>query len=261
MKKLLNTDNKYSTLKNIFVPVFSFTALLVIWEIAVRISATPNWILPSPTNIAIEFWQIKKLIWYHLVPTMIEALVGLLIATIIGISCAIAMEWSQTVRRILHPLLVISQTIPTIAIAPLLIIWFGFGLMAKIIIISLVCFFPVAINMSEGFRTVNQEWLKIFRTMGASQWQTFRFVKIKAVLPEFFSGLKIAGAYSILGAVVSEWFSAEKGLGILLMRSTKSFQTERVFVAIVVIAILSLCLVKCISIIANLSIPWHKKIN
>ena len=259
MKKLLNTDKKKNVLGNILVPVISFTAILIIWEVAVRVSTIPKWILPSPTIIAIELWNIKKMIWYHLIPTTVEALIGLLIASIVGIFCAIVMEWSQTIRRILHPLLVISQTIPTIAIAPLLIIWFGFGMISKIIIIGLVCFFPIAINMSDGFKTVNQEWLKIFHTMGASQWQTFRFVKVMAVLPHFFSGLKIAGAYSILGAVVSEWFGAEKGLGILLMRSTKSFQTERVFVAIVVIAFLSICLVKCIDLIARLSIPWHKK--
>jgi len=170
---------------------------------------------------------------------------------------AFVIEWSPAIKRIIYPILVASQTIPTIALAPLLVIWFGFGIISKIVIIALVCFFPIVINMTDGFRMLNHAWLNTLRAMGASPFQLFRLVKFPASLPGFFSGVKIAGAYSILGAVISEWFGASHGLGILLMRASKSYLTARVFATILVITILTLLLTSLIELIARFGIPWH----
>ena len=250
MKRLQNIGNKLT-------PLLAFTGLLALWELGVRVSGTPKWILPSPSLILLSLWNIRALIWHHAVPTILEAAIGLVSAVAIGVTCACLIEWSSVVKRIVYPLLVVTQTIPTIAIAPLLVIWFGFGMVSKIVIITLVCFFPIAVNMADGFRAVDPEWLKIFRAMGARRGQIFRFIKLPAALPGFFSGFKIAGAYSILGAVVAEWFGAEKGLGILLMRSAKSYLTERVFATIIIVTLLSLLLVFLIDALARLSVPWH----
>jgi ABC-type nitrate/sulfonate/bicarbonate transport system permease component len=184
-------------------------------------------------------------------------MIGLIGATIISIVIVILMERSKIIRKIIYPFLIISQTIPFIILAPLLTLWFGFGLLPKIIIISLVCFFPITINLFDGFQGVDPAILCLLTSMGANQKQMFKWVKWPASLPNFFSGLKIAAAYSILGAVVSEWMGTDRGLGILLIRSTKSYLTDRVFATIGIITILSMVAVFTVEIIARISIPWH----
>lgn len=216
-----------------------------------------TWILPTPTQIIASFWQSRSLIFYHLVPTVFEAAIGLTGAVLVSIFIAVLMERFKTVRKIIYPFLILSQTIPFIILAPLLTLWFGFGLLPKIIIISLVCFFPITINLFDGFRGVDPAILRLLTSMGANQKQIFIWVKWPASLPNFFSGLRIAAAYSILGAVVSEWMGTDRGLGILLIRSTKSYLTDRVFATIGVITILSFIVVLAVEIIARISIPWH----
>ncbi|HWI54318.1 MAG TPA: ABC transporter permease, partial [Desulfobacteria bacterium] len=155
------------------------------------------------------------------------------------------------------PLLVISQTIPIIAVAPLFIIWLGYGMAPKVVVVSLVCFFPITINLADGLRMVDRDMIKLMHSMGATEFQVFRLVKLPAALPFFFSGLRIAGTYSIMGAVIGEWLGADKGLGILMTRSSQSFLTDRVFATIMVIVILSLAIYFLVEGIARVLIPWH----
>ena len=244
-------------MKQYLLPTITCLITLFIWQIAVTVLHVEQWILPAPTEIISSFWQSRSLIFYHLIPTLIEAIIGLIGAVFVGILIAILMERFKTMRKIIYPFLIISQTVPFIILAPLLTIWFGFGLLPKIIIISLVCFFPITISLFDGFKAVDRDTLRLLTSMGASQKQTFRWVKWPSSLPNFFSGLRIAAAYSILGAVVSEWTGADRGLGILLIRSTKSYLTDRVFATIGVITILSIVSVLSVEIIARISIPWH----
>jgi ABC-type nitrate/sulfonate/bicarbonate transport system permease component len=167
------------------------------------------------------------------------------------------MERFQVMKKIIYPFLIISQTVPFIILAPLLTLWFGFGFLPKIIIIILVCFFPITINIFDGFQGVDRNILRLMTSMGANQKQIFKWVKWPASLPAFFSGLRIAAAYSILGAVVSEWMGTDRGLGILLIRSAKSYLTDRIFATIGIITILSMIAVLVVEIIARISIPWH----
>ncbi|PIW73296.1 ABC transporter permease, partial [Candidatus Roizmanbacteria bacterium CG_4_8_14_3_um_filter_34_9] len=217
--------------QHIFPILFGFLVLLT-WQFSVSFFHIEQWILPSPIQIIDSFWQSRSLIFFHLVPTIFEASIGLIGAIFISIFIAILMERSQVMKKIIYPFLIISQTIPFIILAPLLTLWFGFGLLPKIIIIALVCFFPITINLFDGFQGVDPSILRLLNSMGANQKQIFRLVKWPASLPAFFSGLRIAAAYSILGAVVSEWMGADRGLGILLIRSTKSYLTDRVFAVI-----------------------------
>jgi len=242
--------------QHIFPILFGFLVLLT-WQFSVSFFHIEQWILPSPIQIIDSFWQSRSLIFFHLVPTIFEASIGLIGAIFISIFIAILMERSQVMKKIIYPFLIISQTIPFIILAPLLTLWFGFGLLPKIIIIALVCFFPITINLFDGFQGVDPSILRLLNSMGANQKQIFRLVKWPASLPAFFSGLRIAAAYSILGAVVSEWMGADRGLGILLIRSTKSYLTDRVFAVIGIITILSIAAVLIVEIIARLSIPWH----
>lgn len=246
-------------MKQYLFPTLTGFITLLIWEIIVIIFHIEQWILPAPTQIISSFWQSRSLIYYHLVPTVYEAVIGLAGAVFISTFIAIMMERFQILNKIIYPFLIISQTIPFIILAPLLTLWFGFGFLPKIIIIILVCFFPITINMFDGFQGVDRNILRLMTSMGANQKQIFKWVKWPASLPSFFSGLKIAAAYSILGAVVSEWMGADRGLGILLIRSTKSYLTDRVFATIGIITILSLITVFIVEIIARISIPWHYK--
>lgn len=238
-------------------PTLTGFITLFIWQITVTGFHIETWILPAPTQIIDSFWQSRSLIFYHLVPTVFEAIIGLIGAVFVSIFIAVLMERFQIIRKIIYPFLILSQTIPFIILAPLLTLWFGFELLPKIIIIALVCFFPITINLFDGFQGVDPSILRLLSSMGANQKQIFRLVKWPASLPSFFSGLRIAAAYSILGAVVSEWMGADRGLGILLIRSTKSYLTDRVFATIGIISILSMAAVFAVEIIARTSIPWH----
>ena len=204
-------------MKQYLLPILTGFITLFIWQLAVTIFHIEQWILPAPTQIISSFWQSRSLIFYHLIPTVVEAIVGLIGAVFVAIFIAVLMERFKTMRKIIYPFLILSQTIPFIILAPLLTLWFGFGLFPKIIIISLVCFFPITINLIDGFQGVDPAILRLLTSMGASQKQIFKWVKWPASLPNFFSGLKIAATYSILGAVVSEWMGTDRGLGILLV--------------------------------------------
>lgn len=244
-------------MKQYFLPVMTGLVTLFIWQIIITIFHVEQWILPAPTQIIVSFWQSRSLILYHLIPTLIEAIIGLAGAIFVAIFIAMLMERYQTMKKIIYPFLIISQTIPFIILAPLLTLWFGFGFLPKIIIVSLVCFFPITINLFDGFQGVDPSILRLLISMGANKKQIFKLVKWPASLPAFFSGLRIAAAYSILGAVVSEWMGADRGLGIFLIRSTKSYLTDRVFATIGIITILSIAAVLLVEIIARISIPWH----
>jgi len=257
MKKLPNTAD----MKKYFLPIIFGLCLFILWQITVTVFHIPDWILPGPIQIVQSFWLSRLLIFHHMIPTIFEAVVGLISAAFLAILIAVFMEFSETVRKILYPFLILSQTIPFIVLAPLLTIWLGFGIMPKILIVTIVCFFPITINLFDGFSGVDLVVIKLMRSMGAKKLQILFWVKWPSALPSFFSGLKIAAAYSILGAVISEWVGTDRGLGILLTRSAKSYLTDRVFATIGVITLLSIIVVVIIEIIARISIPWHYTIK
>ncbi|MCF6094243.1 ABC transporter permease [Microaerobacter geothermalis] len=255
MRSWLNIGSK--RWGSIFLPSFSLLVLLFIWEIVVNMTKIEKWILPSPTIIAQSLWQARELIWQHTIQTLYETVLGLGIAIAAGIAIATLMDLSTWLRKAVYPLLVISQTIPIIAVAPLFLIWFGYGLAPKVIVVALVCFFPITVNLADGYRMVDREMVRLMSSLGASRGQIFRMVKLPSALPFFFSGLRIAGTYSVMGAVIGEWLGASRGLGIFMTRSSQSFLTERVFAAIVVITLLSLWIFALIELLARLTMPWH----
>ena len=243
--------NKY------FMPGLFFITLLLIWELAVIIFRIQVWLLPGPTKILSSFWESRQLIWSHTGPTLLELFPGLAAGAISGFVLAVLMDFSPPVKKLLYPLLLISQTVPFITLAPLLVIWLGFGILAKIILIAIVCFFPVAVNMKEGLDSTDKNLVKLVKSLGGGSWKIFKIVKLPFSLPYFFSGLRISAAYALLTAVISEWIGSERGLGILLIRSSKSFQTDRVFAVIIFISVLSLILVRLIDVLGRNLIPWH----
>lgn len=254
--KSFKSTAKPQTLSSL-LPVGLLVFVLMLWEIGVQVSQIEVWILPSPTRILQSLWEARELIWQHSLQTLYETLFGFVIAILVGTLIATLMDWSDSLRKAVYPLLVITQTIPIVAIAPLFFIWFGFGIAPKVIVVALVCFFPIAVNLADGYRLVDADMIRLLSSMGAGRWQIFRMVKLPAAMPFFFSGLRIAGTYSVMGAVIGEWLGASKGLGILMTRSSQSFLTDRVFATIFVIVFLSLAMFVLIELIARIMMPWY----
>jgi ABC-type nitrate/sulfonate/bicarbonate transport system permease component len=171
---------------------------------------------------------------------------------------AIAMDASRLLNRSLSPLLLLTQTMPTVAIAPLLILWMGYGVAPKIALVFLVCFFPMTIGLLGAFMQTDGDSVRLLRSMGAKRWQIYRYVKLPQSLPAFFSGLKISGAYSIVGAVIAEWLGGDAGLGVYMIRVRRSYSFDKMFAVILLTSVLSIVLVKLIGIIERAVTPWQK---
>src|SRR5437588_12969967 len=239
-------------------PAFGLAAsLLAIWELYVRTGQISASVLPTPTAIVqalIDNWDVISV---HTLQTLLETVLGIAAATLLGLLLAVMLDISQWVRRAVYPLLVTSQTIPIIALAPLLLIWLGYDIRPKLIVVTLYCFFPIAVACADGLAGAEPELIKLLRSMRASRWQILWLVRLPGALPAFFSGLRIAATYSVTGAIVGEFVGAEKGLGIYVQREANSFATVEVFAAILVTAALSLLLFGLVSLIERIALPWY----
>jgi ABC-type nitrate/sulfonate/bicarbonate transport system permease component len=194
----------------------------------------------------------------HITVTLSESITGFVLAVILSLAIAAAVDASSFLRKAVYPLLIISQTIPIILLAPLLAMWFGFGLLPKIVVVILVCFFPVALSLIEGFQSVDRDMINMFKSMGASGFKIFRILKLPASAPHFFSGLKIAATYSIMAAVIGEWMGGSRGLGVYMIRVKHSFSYDRVFATILIITVLSILVFNIISVIQYIVMPWER---
>jgi len=214
-------------------------------------------VLPTPTGIVqalIDNWNV---IYDNTIQTLLETVLGMGVAILLGLLLAIMLDISSWLRRAIYPLLVTSQTIPIIALAPLLLIWIGYDIRPKLIVVALYCFFPIAIACADGLASAEPELLNLLRSMRASRWQILWLVRLPGAMPAFFSGLRIAATYSVIGAIFGEYVGAEKGLGIYMQRAANSFATVQVFAAILVTAVLSLLLFGLVSVIERIALPWY----
>jgi len=249
MRKLENIEDK-------IIPISFFAILLFIWEAVARLQIVPTYILPAPTKIINTLIINLPLLKEHILVTLMEALIGFVISIIFAMMIAIVMDSIPIVKKAVYPLIITSQTIPIITIAPLFAIWFGFGYFPKVVIVILVCFFPITISLLEGLSSVEPELLNLIKSMGANRVELYKMVKLPAALPSFFSGLKISATYSIMGATIGEWVGGKKGLGVYMMRVKQSFATDKVFAAIILITLLSIMILKLVGFIEKKSMPW-----
>lgn len=229
--------------KNSLVSVVILLCLVFIGEACTLVFSLPTWLLPAPSAIIIDIARNYSLYLDHLLPTLIETGIGLLVAITVGIGLAILLSYSPRIHAVIAPLLVLSQTVPTIVLAPLFAIWFGFGMVSKILVVTLTCFFPITSNTLEGFTQTPQALERLFTTYKPTIAQYYHYLKIPYALPAMFSGIRIALTYSVMGALIAEWFGGEKGLGILLIRSAKSYNTVRVFAVVALVSISTLTIV------------------
>ncbi|MBA2454533.1 MAG: ABC transporter permease [Chloroflexia bacterium] len=240
------------------LPFLLLAGLLAAWEVGVRVTDTPSWFLPTPSEIARETVDSRSALWGHTRTTLLEVLVGFSIATLLGVLSALGIASSRTAERTIYPAIVASQAIPIIALAPILLIWFGYGLTPKVIVVVLICFFPIAVNMADGLRAVDPDAIALLRSMGANRWQVMRIVRIPTSLPYLLSGLRIAAAVSVIGAIVGEWVGASSGLGYLMTRSAAQFQTALLFSAVGISALLGITLFTIVALSERWLLPWRK---
>jgi len=231
--------------------------LLVLWELYVRAGNVSVQVLPSPIAIVQALMNNWSIIYDNTLQTLLETVLGLTLAALLGLLLAITLDISNWMRRAVYPLLITSQTIPIIALAPLLLIWIGYDIRPKLIVVTLYCFFPIAVATVDGLASAEPELIKLLHSMRATRWQILRLVRLPGAMPAFFSGLRIAAAYSVIGAIFGEYVGAEKGLGIYMQKAANSFATINVFAAILVTTILSLLLFGLVSLIERLALPWY----
>lgn len=240
------------------IPLFSFFVLVVLWESLVYLLDIQSWFLPAPSVIIKSLWQSRWILVHHAVVTTGEAFIGLATGACIAVILATVMYFAPLIKKSLYPFVIISQTVPYIALAPLLVVWFGIGIMSKVAIITLVCFFPILVNLIDGFAQVDRSVLKNLQVLGASKTQVFRFGVLPASAPYFFSGFRIAGSYAILTAVIAEWVGAREGLGVFLIRAARSYAIDRVFAAVIIISAVSLVVVYIIDQLYTFATPWRR---
>lgn len=240
-------------------PIVVLLLLCIFWEIIVKKLYVEEWLLPAPSKILLEAISGWNQFYPDLLATIGISIEGFLIGALIGILVAILLHLLPWVREAMYPLLIMSQNVPIIVLAPLLVIWFGFGLLPKLIVITLVCFFPISVAALDGFKQVPANHRHYMLMAGATRLQLFWKLEWPYALPSIFSGLKISATYSVMGAVISEWLGSEKGIGVYMTLASSSFRTDKVFVAIFAIMLLSLLFFLVIMAMEKYFIRWNQK--
>jgi ABC-type nitrate/sulfonate/bicarbonate transport system permease component len=223
----------------------------------VEVNDVPVWKLPRPSAIAVEMWDARSLLAGHTWVTLEEVLVGFSIALAAGVGLAGIITLSPALGRAIYPPVIASETVPWIVLAPLLLIWVGYGLQHKVIVVALISLFPVVVNTVDGLRSADPDMVSLLRTLGAGRWQIFSKVQVPSSLPSIFTGVKVAVTASVIGAVVGEWVGSSEGLGYLAIRSKSQFLTERVFASIFLLCLMGIGLFLVAAVVERLAIPWH----
>ena len=217
--------------------------ILVFWQLCVSLELIPDYLLPSPLQIVEAFIEDFPLLMEHAKYTLATAFIGTAIGLIISFVLSIIMDLSKTMKELIYPVILLNQTIPTIAIAPLLIIWLGYGITPKVVLVILAVFFPITIALVDGYQSVSREHLNLFKSMKASKYQLYRHLKIPSAMGSFFTGLKVALSYALISAVIAEWLGGYHGLGVYMTRVRKSYDLDSMFAVIFLISFLTILLI------------------
>lgn len=233
--------------------------VLLVWQASSGLGLIPKFLLPSPLDVGKAFLSDFSLLMSNARVTVIEALLGLTVGIFIGFLMAVIMERFNKVYQALYPLIVLTQTIPTVAIAPLLVLWFGYEMLPKIILIVIVTFFPITVSLLDGFCSADKDTISLLRSMGASRRQIFVYVKFPSSLSQFFASLRISVSYAVVGAVISEWLGGFTGLGVYMTRVKKAFSFDKMFAVIFLISAISLVLMWAVNLLQRKCMPWEEK--
>ena len=251
-RKLQNTTTKIWS-------VSAFAVILVIWQAICSLGMIDSFLLPSPVQVVKAFVEELPVLMEHSMVTLTEALVGLFLGILLGFVMAVLMDQFEPLYKAFYPLIVLTQTVPTVAIAPLLVLWFGYEMAPKVILIVITTFFPITVGLLNGFKSADKDSINLLRAMGASKHQIFKIVKLPGALSQFFAGLRISASYAVVGAVISEWLGGFSGLGVYMTRVKKAFSFDKMFAVIFLISVISLLLMKCVDLLQKKCMPWEKE--
>ncbi len=232
--------------------------LVVIWQIVCATGLVPEFMLPPPLKVAKTFIKILPVMLKNARISLTEAGLGLLISIFLSLIMGLIMDRFSIIHRMVFPLLVLTQTVPVVAIAPLIVLWFGYDMAPKVILIVIVCFFPITVSFLEGLRSVDSDSINLMRSMKATTAQIYRHVKLPMSLPSLFGGLKISVSYSVVGAVIAEWLGGDQGLGVYMTQVRKSYAFDKMFAVIVFISLLSLILIQLVGLLEHAMIRYKK---
>lgn len=232
--------------------------LIIIWQLVCSLGLVESFMLPSPVNVLKAFVEDFEALMSHLWVTLTEAVVGLFFGVVLGFVVAIIMDVCDILYKALYPIIILTQTVPTVAIAPLLVLWFGYDMLPKIILIVVTTFFPIAVGLLGGFKAVDRDEINLLKAMGAGKLQIFTHIKLPGAMGQFFAGLKISASYAVVGAVISEWLGGFKGLGVYMTRVKNAFAFDKMFAVIFLISIVSLLVMKLVELLQSKAMPWLK---
>ncbi len=238
-------------------PVIFLVLLVVLWDAAIRVFHVPPYQVPAPLEVLRTLWAEWPMLLREAVPTTEATLAGFALSAAFGIPAAMLIASSKTVEDYVYPLLVFSQSIPKVAIAPLFVVWFGFGMVPKVISAFLLGFFPVVVSAVQGFKSVEPDMIDLARSMEADRLQTFRMISLPHAMPAIFAGLKVSITLTVVGAVVGEFVGANSGIGFVLQRSIGNFELPTMFAALVVLAAIGMILFALVEAAERLLVPWH----
>jgi ABC-type nitrate/sulfonate/bicarbonate transport system permease component len=230
--------------------------VLVAWEALVRVFGVPAFLLPGPSTIAGAFWESRDLLLRHAGPTAGEAVLGFLVAVAAGALSGLLINRSALTERALYPWLVVSQTLPTVAIAPILVTWLGYGQLPKVLVVTLFCFFPITVATVDGLRAIDPDLVRLMRSFGATRWRIFSMVEAPGALPFLFGGVRLAVTYCVIGAVVGEWVGSSEGLGFLMIQDKAQFEIPRLFAEISLLSVMGVSLFLLVALLQRLAAPW-----
>lgn len=242
--------------------MWSLAALLVIliaWQGVSMAGLVPGYMLPSPVDVIKAFISEFPLLMENAKVTLMEAFIGLGCGVALGFLMAVIMDRFDRLYKALYPLIVVTQTVPTVAIAPLLVLWFGYEMLPKVILIVIVTFFPITVGLLTGFRSADRDMMNLLRSMGAGRLQIFRYIKLPGAMGQFFSSLRISASYAVVGAVISEWLGGFNGLGVYMTRVKKAFSFDKMFAVIFLISAISLILMKLVDLLQKRCMSWEQK--
>ena len=256
-RKLQNTTSKVRSATNRIWSISAIAVILVLWQMISSLGIVDSFMLPSPIQVVQALMSEFPVLVEHSVITLSEAFLGLILGILLGFVMAVFMDRFDVLYQAFYPLIVLTQTIPTVAIAPLLVLWFGYEMAPKVILVVITTFFPITVGLLNGFKSVDPDAVNLLRAMGASQTHIFRYIKLPGAMSQFFAGLRISASYAIVGAVISEWLGGFGGLGVYMTRVKKAFSFDKMFAVIFLISMISLLLMKGVELLQKKCMPWE----
>ncbi|MGN0311533.1 MAG: ABC transporter permease [Lachnospiraceae bacterium] len=252
---------RLQNITNRALPVLVIAVLIIIWQMVCNAGIIPGYMLPSPVQVGKAFVSDLPLLMEHTRVTLIEAFLGMGVGVLLGFVVAVLMDAFPLIYKGFYPIVIITQTIPTIAIAPLLVLWMGYDMAPKVTLVVITSFFPITVGLLEGLKSADTDTMNLLKCMGANRAQIFLHVKLFGALPSFFSGLRISAAYAVVGAVISEWLGGFLGLGVYMVRVKKSYSFDKMFAVIFLICFISLLLMKAVDALQVACTPWERTKN